>query len=113
MQKLLKIVEMNKKVMLVIIAVLCFFIGAILLDEIPAIKALVALFELGAGGILGYFWKKYEDVKFFDVYESKVENLSKINDKLIQENDSLTKKVAKLSKSVQTKENGQKKSRKK
>lgn len=49
---------MNKKVILIICAVIAFFAGAILLDQFPIIGTLVALFELCVGGFLGYLWGK-------------------------------------------------------
>jgi len=49
---------MNKKVILIICAVIAFFAGAILLDQFPIIGTLVALSELCVGGFLGYLWGK-------------------------------------------------------
>lgn len=60
---------MNKKVMLFVLAVLAFFAGQIFLEESLAAAGapaktfaefLVPVFELVAGGFLGYFFKKFE-----------------------------------------------------
>ena len=69
---------MNKKVVLIFLAVLAFFAGQIFLEcsleaagapEKTFAEFLVPVFELVAGGFLGYFFKKNEDVEVIKNYE--------------------------------------------
>lgn len=71
---------MNKKVMLITLAIVAFFAGQIFLEESCAAAGLttktfamflVPVFELVAGGFLGYYFKKYEDVKIIENYETQ------------------------------------------
>ena len=69
---------MKKKILLIALAILAFFAGQIFLEESCAAAGLttktfamflVPVFELVAGGFLGYFYKKYEDAETIKNYE--------------------------------------------
>ena len=76
---------MDKKIALIICAVIAFFAGQIFLDEALAAAGvtsktfaefLVPVFELVVGGVLGYFYKKFEDERLIDDYRDRCNNLT-------------------------------------
>lgn len=67
---------MNKKVILVVLAVLAFFIGQIWLESVLGTTKtfaafLLPVFELIAGGFIGFFWCKNRDESLIDFYETQ------------------------------------------
>lgn len=52
---------MDKKVMIIIGAVIAFFAGAIWVSEVPVVAPLVAFLEVCAGFACGFFFKKFKD----------------------------------------------------
>lgn len=67
---------MNKKVILVVLAVLAFFVGQIWLESVLGTTKtfaafLVPVFELVAGGFLGFFWCKHRDELIISNYETQ------------------------------------------
>lgn len=66
---------MDKKVVFGIIAILAFFAGSILLDYFPTFAPLVVLFELGIGGVLGFFLNKELTFPKMVDYETEIAEL--------------------------------------
>lgn len=54
----LKRKSMNKKVIIIICAVLAFFAGAIWVSEVPTVATLVAFLECAAGFACGFFFNR-------------------------------------------------------
>lgn len=50
---------MNKKVVIVVCAILSFFAGAIWVDIVPSVVSLVAFLEVAIGFGLGFLFSKY------------------------------------------------------
>ena len=70
---------MDKKVVIIICAVLAFFLGAIWVDNCPTFATLVCFLELAIGGIGGFLFKKDVDEKHLDEYVSAINRLTDAN----------------------------------
>lgn len=91
---------MNKKVILIILAVLAFFAGQIFLEKSCAAAGLttktfamflVPVFELVAGGFIGYFLKKDSDNTMFAYYQDNISTLESKVKSLSEKKESATK----------------------
>jgi len=83
---------MNNKVGSIILAVVCFFIGAVLLAEYPMVGALIVFFAEATGFFFGWFSTR-DKVKLLD----EVENT---NEELIEELDKADKEIESLNKTI-------------
>ena len=72
----------NRRVGTIILAVVCFFAGAVLFSEFPAVGTLIAFFEVGLGYFLGWLSNR-DSVKLADdlecTNEELVDELAKAN----------------------------------
>lgn len=99
-----------KKVTIIICAVIAFVAGQFLLKETFSttdaftktfLEFLIPIFELIAGGFLGYFYKKFEDKDEINNYKSKYTNtkekLTNMINELTKLKESKAKKKTKVS----------------
>ena len=99
-----------KKVAIIICAVIAFVAGQFLLKETFSttdaftktfLEFLIPIFELIAGGFLGYFYKKFEDKDEINNYETKYTNtkekLTNMINELTKLKESKAKKKTKVS----------------
>lgn len=66
---------MNKKVIIIISAVLAFFAGAILVSEVPVVATLVAFLEVCAGFVCGFFFAKTLANEELTKYQTEIKSL--------------------------------------
>lgn len=99
-----------KKIAIIICAVIAFVAGQFLLKETFSttdaftktfLEFLIPIFELIAGGFLGYFYKKFEDKDEINNYETKYTNtkekLTNMINELTKLKESKAKKKTKVS----------------
>ena len=93
-----------KKVAIIICAVIAFVAGQFLLKEAFSttdtfaktfLEFLIPIFELIAGGFLGFFYKKFEDSDVINNYESKYANKKEELTNIINELTKLKESKAK------------------
>ena len=80
---------MSKKVVIVICAVIAFFLGAIWIDYVPSIAPLVAFLEVAIGFTGGYFFGKDSLAPQVRGCQDTIQKLMEANLKLSQENNLL------------------------
>lgn len=94
---------MNKKVVIVICAVLAFFLGAIWMDSSPVIAPLVAFLEVLIGFATGYLFCKEGLMVEINKSVETIQSLLDLNKKLSQENSSLKEVPKSAPKKTRTK----------
>ena len=78
---------MNKKVVIAIVMVVAFFLGAIWTDYVPSIAPLVAFLELAVGFGGGYLFFKDKANEEISSCQSTIQKLLEENFKLSQKNN--------------------------
>lgn len=76
---------MNKKVVIIISAVVAFFAGAIWVNEVPAVAPLVAFLEVGIGFVCGFFYAKFSIMDDVHVYKLEIEDVKDAHKKVLSE----------------------------
>lgn len=76
---------MDKKVFIIVGAVLAFFAGAIWVDQVPAVASLVAFLEVAAGFGLGILFKKEYTKQEVASYKDEIESLKSAHKALLEE----------------------------
>lgn len=76
---------MDKKVFIIVGAVIAFFAGAIWVDQVPVVASLVAFLEVAAGFSLGFFFKKECTKKEVTSYKDEIESLKSAHKALLEE----------------------------
>lgn len=93
---------MNKKVVIVICAVLAFFLGAIWMDSSPVIAPLVAFLEVVIGFTAGYLFCKDSANKEFMLYRQEMASLRQahlaIQEEINKEREAIAKELKEIPK---------------
>lgn len=82
----------NRRVGTIILAVVCFFAGAVLFAEFPAVGTLIAFFEVGLGYLLGWFSNKDK--------VDLAKDLEETNEELVEELDKANKEIEGLNNGI-------------
>ncbi len=85
---------MSKKVVIIICALVAFFLGAIWVDYVPVVAPLVAFLELGLGLLGGYFLGK-------DYLAPQVRGCQDTIQKFMEENIKLSNEINRLKKETE------------
>lgn len=76
---------MDKKVFIIVGAVIAFFAGAIWVDQVPVVASLVAFLEVAVGFGLGLLFKKECTKQEVASYKDEIESLKSAHKALLEE----------------------------